>query len=193
LNNGCSSLSIVQSMTVWGSCPYRKLIRTCENIPSRHGRLQSHRLEFHHALALRHERHMRRRRPSGGGKTEPAYSSSDATDRFRSLAPEPLLPRLRRQSRPDADVVVLAQIAFLEKIVGRLETALPEATVWSFHTSHVAFVLAARPEHLRALQRTVGLIKAKWPAWFMEAAVHARRVASPQDVGVHSAAMEASR
>jgi hypothetical protein len=83
--------------------------------------------------------------------------------------------------------------AFLAKIVGRLEAALPEATVWSFHTSHVAFVLAARPEHFRALQHTVGLIKANWPAWFIEAAVCARRVASPQDVGVQSAATEASR
>ncbi len=59
--------------------------------------------------------------------------------------------------------------AFLVNVCRRLSDALPGAALWVFETAHVAFVLAARPEHVGRIETAAREITERWPESFIKA------------------------
>jgi hypothetical protein len=62
--------------------------------------------------------------------------------------------------------------SFLTRTAHTLWEAEPHATVWSFRTAHVAFVLAARPEHAQRVSAVADEISEKWSAKFINPQLH---------------------
>jgi hypothetical protein len=61
---------------------------------------------------------------------------------------------------------------FLADIAVRLTEALPQGSIWFFSTPHVAFVLAARPEHAQRIAAVADEVAGRWPMKFIKPQLH---------------------